>query len=100
MNLLLNRKKGAVLLQTLILVVILTTIAVMVIKWNMGRYTLVNRIANSFSGTVRTQGYAAKNQMIQGQPPDSSGTVDGKKISFTGNPSVSGMRRYKTTVQD
>jgi ATP/ADP translocase len=66
MNLLLNRKKGVVLLQTVIVVVLLAMIAVMVIKWTMSRYTLVNHVAESVTNTANAQGEDAKKQMALG----------------------------------
>ncbi len=88
-------------LQTLMVVMLLATIAVMVIKWNLGRYTLVNRVTKSAAGTVRTQGYASKNQMTWGTPPNASGTIDQKQISFTGTPSSrQATRIYVTKVAD
>ena len=52
-------KKGAILLQTLVLSVILSMISVMVMKWVLARYTIVNRIQQSAKNTGNAQGYAA-----------------------------------------
>ncbi len=56
-----NWKKGAVLLQTLVMSVILSMISVMVLKWVLARYIIVNRIQESTRNTGNAQGYAMQN---------------------------------------
>jgi len=76
-------RKGAVLLQTLVMVAVLAMIAVMVVKWTMGRYVLVNRVQRSTNDTLNAQGVAAKNQMNWDAPPGANETLDNKQVSFT-----------------
>lgn len=51
-------KKGAVLLQTLVMSVILSLIAVMVLKWVLARYGIVTRVQRSSMANGRGVGYA------------------------------------------
>ena len=53
-------------LQTLVGVVLLAMIAVMVIKWSMSRYILVNHVSESVTNTAQAQGEDAKKQMALG----------------------------------
>ena len=51
-------KRGAILLQTLVISVILSMIAVMVLKWVLSRYTIVTRVQRSSMAQGRGAGYA------------------------------------------
>lgn len=53
----LSRKKGIVLLQTLILSVILSMIAMMMLKWVLGRYMSAARTTRSTTARGHSQGY-------------------------------------------
>ena len=53
-------RKGVLLLQTLVLCVIMSMIAVMVLKWVMARYIISARVYRSSLAKVRTEGCAQK----------------------------------------
>lgn len=89
-------KKGAILLQTLVMSVILSMIAVMLLKWIMARYIIVNRVSQSAVNTGGAQGYSALKVMTTGTPSNGSTTMGTKTVSFT---NTSGTQ-YKTTVAD
>ncbi len=55
-----RRRKGMVLLQTLVISVILSMIAVMVMKWVLGRYMLAARNFRSAEAKIHSQGYSGK----------------------------------------
>ncbi len=52
-------KRGAILLQTLVTAVLLSMIAVMVLKWVLARYAIASRVQRSSMASVRAVGYAA-----------------------------------------
>ena len=52
-------KKGIVLMQTLILSIVLATLAMMLLKWVLGRYMSVARTTRSTVARAHSQGYAA-----------------------------------------
>ena len=54
MKMKLRRKKGTVLLQTLIMAVILSMIAVMMMKWVLARYMMAARNYRSTAATARS----------------------------------------------
>lgn len=90
-------RRGAVLLQVLVMSVILSMLAVMVMKWILERHLLAVRIQKSSVNFGNAQGYAAKNQSTWGTPPDASAVMDSKQVSFkqTGTP-----QKFVTTVSD
>ncbi len=49
-------RKGTVLLQTLVISVIISMIAVMVMKWTLARYTLTSRVQRSAVAMARADG--------------------------------------------
>ncbi|MBU2573392.1 MAG: hypothetical protein KKH28_04875 [Elusimicrobia bacterium] len=51
-------KKGAILLQTLVMSILLSMIAVMVMRWVLARYVLVGRVYRSLAFNARGEGYA------------------------------------------
>ena len=53
-------KRGAMLLQTLVMCIIMTMIGVMVLKWVMARYMLSSRLYRSAEAKARTEGCVAK----------------------------------------
>lgn len=73
-------KKGAILLQTLVMSVILSLIAVMVLKWVLARYLIVSRIQASSRNTGNAQGYAAF-KLNKLTPDPTPLTIDGKPVS-------------------
>ncbi|MDT8286526.1 MAG: hypothetical protein RQ748_05395 [Elusimicrobiales bacterium] len=52
----LRLRRGAVLLQTLVISVIISMIAVMVMKWVLARYTIATRIQRSAKNEARSDG--------------------------------------------
>lgn len=50
-------KKGAILLQTLVMSIILSLIAIMIMKWVLIRYTMVGRMHRSITANTRGEGY-------------------------------------------
>ena len=54
-----TRRKGMILLQTLVMSVILSMIAVMVMQWVLGRYMTATRTYRSSASKVRSQGYSS-----------------------------------------
>ncbi|MEI7481486.1 MAG: hypothetical protein WCK75_03970 [Elusimicrobiota bacterium] len=96
MKLRLHWKKGAILLQTLVMSVILSMISVMILKWIMARYIIVARIQQSAKNTGNAQGYAALNVKTWTTPANASTTMDLKSVSFQ---QVS-TGKFVTTVTD
>ena len=102
-------KRGAILLQTLVVSVLLSMIAVMVLKWVFARYLVANRVQASAKNTGTAQAYVALNPVSivgaggnWGIPSNASTTLDGKPVSFTQSPSgqTGASRRFETTVAD
>lgn len=50
-------KKGQILLQTLVMSIILSMIAIMIMKWVLIRYTMVGRMHRSITANTRGEGY-------------------------------------------
>ena len=93
----LSWKRGAILLQTLVMSVLLSLIAVMVLKWVLARYMVANRIQTSARNAGTSQGYAALKVNSWSVPTNASNTtLDGKPVSFT----PKGGGRFETTVTD
>lgn len=102
-------KKGAVLLQTLVTSVLLSMIAVMVLKWVLARYTIASRVQRSSMANARTVGYAnlTTSSWNFGAVPGSGGTnlpADSSPqnaISFTAAPAAAGQpRRVDVTYSE
>lgn len=87
-------KKGAILLQTLVMSVILSMISVMLLKWVLGRYLIVNRVQQSVRNTGNAQGYAAF-KLNKLTPDPTPLLMDGKTVTSSG---VGG--KYTVTVPD
>lgn len=49
-------KKGAILLQTLVMSIILSMIAIMIMRWVLMRYSLVGRIHRNLTANTRGEG--------------------------------------------
>ena len=103
----LRRKKGTVLLQTLIMSVILSMIAVMMMKWVLARYMMAARNYRSTAATARSYGYLQDRLSAWGyqditnntQPSGgSSARVDGKTVSYS--VSGSGLRTVVITSDE
>ena len=93
-------KRGAVLLQTVVVAVLLCVIAVSVIRLVLARYTVVNRVQHSTLNTGNAQGYAAAKMQNAnwptGSPPDTGAVIDSKPVSFK----KKAAGTYETTVTD
>ena len=93
-------KRGAVLLQTMVVAVLLCIIAMSVMRWVLARHTVVNRVQHSALNTGNAQGYAAAKMQNEnwttGSPPDTSTVMDSKPVSFT----QKAAGKYETTVTD
>ncbi|OGS50884.1 MAG: hypothetical protein A3J79_08885 [Elusimicrobia bacterium RIFOXYB2_FULL_62_6] len=50
-------KKGAILLQTLVMSILLSMIAIMIMKWVLTRYTMVGHMHRSITSNTRGQGW-------------------------------------------
>jgi len=101
-----RRKKGTVLLQTLVMSVILSMIAVMMMKWVLARYMMAARSYRSTAATARSYGYFQDRLSVWGYqdltnhnlpPGGGSASVDGKTISFT---TAGGAMRTVTITSD
>ena len=57
-------KKGAILLQTMVMSVVLCMISVMVLKWIMARYIIVARVQQSAKNIGTAQSYAMQNVTV------------------------------------
>ena len=106
MQMKLRRKKGTVLLQTLIMAVILPMIAVMMMKWVLARYMMAARNYRSTAATARSYGYLQDRISVWGYqditnhsapPGGGSASVDGKTVSFS---SAGGAMRTVTITSD
>ena len=98
-------KKGAILLQTLVMSVILSMISVMILKWIMARYIIVNRVKQSAVNVTDAQGYASLKTMTWNVPATAGSTtmgVENKPVSFQPPGSVAAGTAGKcvTTVTD
>ncbi|MBI5744600.1 MAG: hypothetical protein HY952_08635 [Elusimicrobia bacterium] len=95
------RRRGMVLLQTLVISVILSMIAVMVLKWVLSRYMFAARNYRSSVAKVHSTGYAMQRFSAWGLNTSSilssgSTTIDGKTVTYsTGkNPDGSAMKTF------
>ena len=93
-------KKGAILLQTLVMSVLLSLISVMILKWVLARYIIANRVKSSAVNTGNAQGFATNcmnvSSWASATPPNKSATIDSKAVSFQ---QVS-AGKFQTTVTD
>ena len=99
MKMKLRRKKGTVLLQTLVMAVILSMIAVMMMKWVLARYMMAARNYRSVATTTRVGGYT---QAVFSSWNFNTGPVlppvpDGKAITYTPTPGVTVRPGVTTT---
>lgn len=78
-------RKGAILLQTLVVAILLAYISVMIMSWVLQRYSLATRVYRKNVAMAHNTGYA----MMQfstwntGTPSGTSGTLDGKTVTMT-----------------
>lgn len=95
-------KKGMILMQTLVMSVLLSMIAVMLMKWVLARYMMAARNFRSTTATARTVGYSQKfmsSWNIGAAAPACGATIDGQAISC--NSAVVGLtNRVKMNVNE
>ncbi|HBE87552.1 MAG TPA: hypothetical protein DDW67_00215 [Elusimicrobia bacterium] len=80
----LRLRRGTILLQTLVVSVIISMIAVMVMKWVLARYTLASRVQRAAVAEARADGCAAdiSANFYSGRGP-TPGACNGTNMSFT-----------------
>lgn len=95
-------KKGTVLLQTLVMSVLLSMIAVMMMKWVLARYTLATRNYRSVATTTRVGGYtqAVFSSWNFNAGPVMPALPDGKLILYQTFPAGNTTRIVMTSDQD
>ena len=99
-------RKGVILLQTLVMSVVLSMIAVMVLKWVLSRYMLTARNYRATTAKVRTDGCASKmfatwnfnTSMVTSS--GNCGLVDGKTITDTTSGAGNTMRTFVFTTNE
>jgi len=86
-----RRRKGVVLLQTLVMSVLLSMMAVMLLKWILARYTMAAHNYRSDTTRARVGGYtqAAFSSWNFNAGPALPAVPDGKNIAYS--PSGAGM---------
>jgi hypothetical protein len=94
-------RRGVVLLQTLVLSVVLSMMAVMVMKWVLARYMLAARNYRSTESVAHAQYinslFSSWNSNFASIPSAGSMTIDGKSFTFSRN--VSSSMRFNVTMQ-
>jgi hypothetical protein len=100
-------KKGSILLQTLIMSVMLSMIAIMAMRWVLARYIIANRVQESAVKSNIAQEYALSQLSKYPVLSDASAEIDGRSVSFSmtsdGGYQVAsdgGFRQFRTTVDD
>jgi hypothetical protein len=100
-----RRRKGVILLQTLVMSVVLSLMAVMVLKWVLGRYMLAARAYRSTKSFSHTEGYSAGllsrwNFNASPAAMDYPGAIsyDNQNVSYTNN--VSGNTNVIVITSD
>ena len=79
----LRRKKGMVLLQTLVMSVILSMVSVMMMKWVIARYTMAARNYRANATLSRAGGYSQAyfSTWNAGGQPGCGATINGQTVS-------------------
>jgi lipopolysaccharide export system protein LptC len=93
------RRRGMVLLQTLVISVILSMIAVMVLKWVLSRYMFAARNYRSTVSKVHSTGWAMQrfstwNFNTSAVGSSGSTSIDTKTVTFTTSGSGATMRTF------
>lgn len=102
-------KKGVVLLQTLVMSVVLSMIAVMVMKWVMARYILAARNYRASEASARSKGITG-DQMSRWNfqdfpnfasiPTSGTMTIDGRPVNYSRtSTNAQGSMQYTITVE-
>jgi hypothetical protein len=92
-------RKGVILLQTLVMSVVLSMIAVMVLKWVLGRYMLTARSYRSAVTTTHATSFAQTsfatwNLNTSAVPSNGCSVLDAKTICYTTSGSGDTMRKF------
>jgi hypothetical protein len=94
-------RRGVVLLQTLVLSVVLSMMAVMVMKWVLARYLLAARNYRSSESVAHAQYvnslFTSWNSNFAAIPSNGTISIDGKTFTFSRN--VSSSMRFNVTMQ-
>lgn len=80
-----KKRKGSMLLQTLVMAVIMAMIGVMILKWILMRYTLASRFYKSTVSKARVEGclfYKVSNWGAWGTSKEIMTTPEGSDCSF------------------
>ena len=98
-------KKGAVLLQTLVMSVLLCMIAVMVMKWVLARYVITGRMYRSSAANIRVKGCVMykvtdMSKVTDWNMPSGSGSCDNGVTYNVANPASPGAPRAVTVNYD
>jgi hypothetical protein len=98
-------RRGALLLQTLVMAVILSMMAVMVLKWVLGRYMLSARAYRANKATVHSSDYIQNqfstwNMNTVAVPSNGSGTLDSQTMNFTTSGPGTIMRTFNVTSDE
>ena len=85
MNIARTWRKGAVLLQTLVVAILMAYISVMIMSWVLQRYSLATRVYRKNVSMAHNSGYAMMQfaKWNTGTPSGTSGTLDGKTVTMT-----------------
>ncbi len=89
-----RRRKGVILLQTLVMSVVLSFMAVMVLQWVLGRYMLAARAYKGAKSFSHSEGYSdmfSSTWNFGSTPGNGSATVETQPISYEINLQPNGM---------
>ena len=98
-------RKGVVLLQTLVMSVVLSMVAVMMMKWVLARYMMAARNYRSTVSTAHAQGYAQQrfsswNFNTSSVSSGGSTTLDTKTITYGTSGAGNTMRTFTISTDD
>ncbi|MDA8132252.1 MAG: hypothetical protein M0011_12175 [Elusimicrobia bacterium] len=103
-----RRRRGMVMLQTLVMSVILSMIAAMVMKWVLSRYVLAARDYRATEAAARIKGVTAHKMSyfwnyanLSTIPTSDFMTVDGKSVSYSrSGVTASGTMQFTVTIDE
>ena len=100
-----RRRKGVILLQTLVMSVMVCMIAVMVLKWVLSRYMLTSRDYRSSISNTRSTGYAQQrfaswNFNTSGILSNGSSSIDSKNVGYSTSGPGNAMRKFTITIDE
>lgn len=102
-------KRGVVLLQTLVMSVLLSMIAVMLMKWILSRYLLAARNYRATEAKSRSQGISADHfsrwnyqdtPNMAAIPTTDSMWVDGREVTYTRRAASAGSMQFDVRVDE